>query len=119
MKLNRTHKRPLEFSRGPADRDPMFVAVWYDGAVSLVRPDPEPQPELPLELPPLAAPDPRELKWKLVVDRANDVTEALKLDPYFDGRTLVEVVCDLVDIEPSVDEIISAYRRRMEARRNG
>jgi hypothetical protein len=31
MKLNRTHKRPLEFSRGPADRDPMFEPIWYDG----------------------------------------------------------------------------------------
>jgi len=31
MRLNRPHKRPLEFSRGPADRDPMFEPIWYDG----------------------------------------------------------------------------------------
>ena len=35
MRLNRTHKRPLEISRGPADRDPMFEPIWYDGSDTL------------------------------------------------------------------------------------
>ena len=46
MRLNRTHKRPLEFSRGPADRDPMFAPIWYDGLELTVTP-----PTAPVEVP--------------------------------------------------------------------
>ena len=38
MRLNRTHKRPLEISIGPADRDPMFMPAWYDGLELTVTP---------------------------------------------------------------------------------
>ena len=38
MKLNRSHKRPLEFTVGTADRDPMFAPVWYVGNETLSLP---------------------------------------------------------------------------------
>ena len=38
MRLNRTHKRPLEYSIGRADRDPMFKPVWYDGGAVTTLP---------------------------------------------------------------------------------
>jgi hypothetical protein len=46
MKLNRTHKRTLEFSRGPADRDPLFEPIWYDGFELTVTP-----PTAPVQAP--------------------------------------------------------------------
>ncbi len=60
MRLNRSHKRPLEFSRGPADRDPLFEPIWYDGVVTLSPPSepaqvPSPQWDL-APLPPLSQP---------------------------------------------------------------
>jgi hypothetical protein len=33
MKLHRSHKRPLEYTIGSADRDPLFKPVWYDTAL--------------------------------------------------------------------------------------
>ena len=38
MRINRTHKRPLEVSIGPADRDPMFAAHWYGPDDTLTPP---------------------------------------------------------------------------------
>jgi len=60
MRLNRTHKRPLEFSRGPADRDPMFAPIWYDGLELTVTPPTAPAPDVPSpqwDLAPLPPPD--------------------------------------------------------------
>jgi len=120
MRLNRTHKRPLEVTIGPADRDPMFKPVWYDGAVTLSPPT-APAPDTPSpqwDLAPLPPPATRELKWKEVVEKANEVVAILRSDPDVDGAVLVEVVCSLVDINPSVEEIVTAYRQRMEAKRH-
>ena len=120
MKLNRSHKRPLEYTRGPADRDPMFKPVWYDGAVTLTPPtEPVQEPGPTWDLAPLPPPDGRELKWKEVVDKANEVVAILRSDPDVDGAVLIDVVCSLVDINPTVEEIVEAYRKRMEAKRNG
>ena len=120
MRLNRTHKRPLEVSIGPADRDPMFKPVWYDGAVTLSPPTaPVQEPSPQWDLAPVQPPDQRQLQWKEVVEKANEVVAILRSDPDVDGAVLVEVVCSLVDINPSVEEIVAAYRQRMEAKRNG
>ena len=35
MRINRPNRRPLEFTIGAADRDPMFAPVWYVGAEAL------------------------------------------------------------------------------------
>ena len=120
MKLHRSHKRPLEYTIGPADRDPMFKPVWYDGAVTLTPPtEPVAEPGPAWDLAPLPPPDAREQRWKQVVERANDVVALLKSDPAVDGKVLLDVVCNLVDMEPTVEEIVAAYRKRMEAKRNG
>jgi len=120
MRLNRTHKRPLEISRGPADRDPMFEPIWYDGVELTVtiptKPVQEPGPQW--DLAPLPPPDDRAMKWKDVIERANEVNAVLKLDRMFNSRVLVDVVCDLLDTNPSAEEIVAAYRQRMEAGRN-
>ena len=124
MRLNRSHKRPLEVTIGRADRDPMFKPVWYDGAVTLTPPtEPvevaSPQGDL-APLPPASeppAPSARELQWKQVVERAHEVVERIRSDPHVDGAVLVEVVNSLVDINPSAEEIVEAYRKRMEAKR--
>jgi len=118
MRLNRSGKRVLNVTIGPADRDPMFAPVWYDGHVELTPT----QPELPLELPPLPQlqpPSANDLKWAAVIERANAVNAVLLAEPDFNGQVLVAVVCDLVDSDPTVDEIVAAYRKRMEAKRNG
>ena len=58
MKLNRSHKRPLEYTIGRADRDPMFTPAWYDGTEPLTpptKPAQEPSPHWDLApLPPLS-----------------------------------------------------------------
>jgi hypothetical protein len=123
MKLHRSHKRPLEVTIGPADRDPRMVyrdqllglkAVWYDGAVTLTPPTaPVEVPSPQFDLAPLPPPDAREQKWKQVVERANEVVAMLKSDPRVDGAELLDVVCNLVDMEPTVEEIVAAYRKRM------
>jgi hypothetical protein len=47
VRINRTHKRPLEVSRGPANRDPMFKVsdFWYGPDDTL------PVPTAPVEVP--------------------------------------------------------------------
>ena len=57
MKLHRSHKRPLEYTIGNADRDPMFKPVWYDGAVTLTPPtEPQATPSPKWDLAPLPPP---------------------------------------------------------------
>ncbi len=121
MRLNRTHKRPLEFSRGPADRDPMFAAHWY-GVDDVLPRSSEPvlvpvDPELLHLLPEPAIDD--SAKWEHVIAIANDVNAVLKGEADFDGKVLVGVVCGLIDSNPTSDDIIAAYRKRMEAKRDG
>ncbi len=119
MIINRPHKRPLEVSRGSANRDPMFTGHWYGPDEPLTAPTPsEPEPELPLELPPLPPPNPNEEKWRAVLDLAVDVTALLKPDPDFDGLVLSEVANSLVGSDPTAADIVAAYYKRMEARRN-
>ena len=58
MRINRTHKRPLEVSRGPADRDPMFKPVWYSENDTLTPPTaPVEVPSPQWDLAPLPPPD--------------------------------------------------------------
>ena len=58
MRLNRSHKRPLEFTIGTADRDPMFAPVWYVGAEALSPPTaPVQAPGPRWDLAPLPPPD--------------------------------------------------------------
>ena len=118
MRLSRSHKRPLEVTIGRADRDPMFKPVWYDGAVTLTPPTEPVEVASPqFDLAPLPPPDQREQKWKQVVERANDVVALLQSDPAVDGKVLLDVVCNLVDMNPTTEEIVTAYRKRMEAKR--
>ena len=111
--------RQLVYSRGPADRDPMFTAIWYTSLEPLQRVDAPVQAELPfqayasqadtiIDLPPSD-----NVKWLAVIGRANEVTETLRKDADFSGDVLVGVVRELVDLDPSVDVIIDTYRRRM------
>ena len=118
MIINRQHKRPLEVSRGPTNRDPMFAGHWYGPDEPLTAPTPsEPEPELPLELPPLPPPNPNEVKWSAVLAIAHEVNAVLRDEPDFDGMMLVSVVGALIDSNPTADDIIAAYHKRMEAER--
>jgi hypothetical protein len=122
LKIRRSNRRILHISIGPANRDPMFTPVWYDGGERLSTP---PTPEEPVQLslldlppppPPLCSemppPDPKAAQWEAVLDRANAVTMQLRTDPNFDGTALVAVVLDLLDRNPSADEIVETYRQR-------
>ena len=111
MKIHRSNRRILHISIGPANRDPMFTPVWYDGGEPLSS-----VPEAPVQLTLLPEPeppvDPKAAQWEAVLDRANAVTMQLRTDPNFDGTALVAVVLDLLDRNPSADEIVETYRQR-------
>jgi hypothetical protein len=58
MRINRTHKRSLEVSIGPSDRDPMFKPVWYSENDTLTPPtEPALNPGPRWDLAPLLPPD--------------------------------------------------------------
>jgi hypothetical protein len=113
LKIHRNNRRILRVSIGPANRDPMFTPVWYEGGEPLTTP---PDPPAPVQLTLLPEPeppvDPKAAQWEAVLDRANAVTMQLRTDPNFDGTALVAVVMELLDRNPSADEIVEAYRQR-------
>jgi hypothetical protein len=58
MKIDRQRHRPLEVSIGPADRDPMFAALWYGPDDTLTPPTaPVEVPGPQWDLAPLPPPD--------------------------------------------------------------
>ena len=116
-------KRKLSVSRGPADRDPMFGAVWYSNLEPLQVITPR-QVDAPsqasatvINLPPMA-PE-ADTNWLAVIGLANEVTATLRKDADFNGDVLVGVVRELVDADPSADTIIATYRARMKGADNG
>jgi len=109
-------RRELRVSRGPADRDPMFAAVWYNANEPMVVSGTKhvSPPTTTINLPPLAPPDEASLKWLAVIGHANEVTAKLRDEPDFNSNALVAVVKELVDRDPTAADIIAAYRRRVE-----
>jgi hypothetical protein len=113
-----TH-RALKVRRGTADRDPMFTPVWYDGIEMVVSATvlaaEHPEFEL-LQLPP--TPD-NELRWKRAIERADEVLGFIhKHEPVFDREQMIGAVRDVIDTDFTPDDVLAAYRKRMEAKRS-
>jgi hypothetical protein len=73
MRIDRQRHRPLEVSIGPADRDPMFTALWYGPDDTLTPPTapaevPSPQWDL-APLPPMQQNDHVMRYWNWRLDR--------------------------------------------------
>ena len=115
-------RRRLQLTRGDADHDPMFRAVWINGydAVNALFPAPEPESEpeaLALILPPAPPLSEIQQRWKAVVERADEVVSRLRLDRVlFDGAIVLGVVNELIEAgqDPSADDIIAAYHKRIQ-----
>ena len=122
MRLNRTHKRPLEYSIGHADRDPMFAAHWYEPGETLTPPTapvqaPGPQWDL-APLPPRPEPSELEARWKAALEKADAVVaEMWKQEAVYDPVEMLAAVSDVIHTDFTPDDVLAAYRKRMEAKR--
>ena len=135
-----TH-RPLKVTRGRADRDPMFAAMWYDGADLVVSPltgkcicqdqhrrgyCTEPGCPYALNVPgpmwdlaPLP-PEPSglEARWKAALEKADAVVaEMWKHEAVYDPVEMLAAVSDVIHADFTPADVLAAYRKRMEAKR--
>jgi hypothetical protein len=128
MRLQRGQHRPLEISKGRADRDPMFKALWYSGfGETAPRSPPQPiardealerlKPSLELLPLPPTQPEPNADTWRAALGHVAAVNAMLKDEPGLDHAVLFDTVRDLLDTYPSADAIVTAYRARMQERR--
>ena len=124
MKINRQRHRPLEVSIGGlANRDPMFVGYWYgpdetlpDGTLPGNVPEPR---ELLLPLP-AAMTTGLEERWKLALEKANEVTDYMtEHEPSHERHEVFMAVSDVIHTDFTPADVLAAYRKRMTEKRNG